>query len=347
MSTINSYFTEMLKSITPDQSRTDAAKKAAEDVRAHLKQYDDYPTCDPATLLSGSYKRHTAIIDIHDVDILVFPDIEEWESTPEEALSNLRRALADFPDSKTSIRSQTRSVRITLDKQSMDLDIVPALNHEPSNTVALRIPDKDAETWIDSMPLRYGDLLSSLNQGWDSKVLPTIRLLKAWRDESMIYKRPKSYWLEILVYDAFKTGSIHLDDGYPGILCDLFVYVANRLSVSVPYRVPPSITDPAMQTALKIDWPIEYWESFYDKVLSAKETALDAIDADSLDKQIAQWQQLFGSLWPDDDAVANSLKLSDSVIKGTACISSSGVLFASAIKGETLIPVKPVKAYGS
>ena len=149
MVTINDYFLELLTGFTPSQSRMDDAKKSAEDVREHLKQYGDYPTCVPATLLSGSYKRHTAINDIHDVDILVFPDIMENDCTPEDALNHLRKALSDFPDSMTSTRSQTRSVRITLEKRNMDLDIVPALNHEPDNMVPLRIPDRSASCWID------------------------------------------------------------------------------------------------------------------------------------------------------------------------------------------------------
>lgn len=346
MATINSYFTEMLKDITPDQSRTDDAKKAADDVRDHLKQYDDYPTCDPPTLLSGSYKRHTAINDIHDVDILVFPDTTESECSAEEALKRLRKALSNFPDSKTSLRSQTRSIRITLEKRDMDLDIVPALDHESTNLVPLRIPDRDASSWIDSMPLRYGDLLSKLNQGMESKVLPTIRLAKTWRDENFVYKKPKSYWLETLAYDAFKAGRIHLDDGYPGIFADLFTYMAERLAL-VPYDIPPTINDPATQEPLSIDWPIEYWKSFRDKVLTAKEVALSATDSDDLENQISQWKKLFGSQWPEDDAISSSSKLSGSILKGTACVSSAGGLFAGASETTNPIPLKPSRAYGS
>jgi len=73
----------------------------------------------------------------------------ENDCTPEDALNHLRKALSDFPDSMTSTRSQTRSVRITLEKRNMDLDIVPALNHEPDNMVPLRIPDRSASCWID------------------------------------------------------------------------------------------------------------------------------------------------------------------------------------------------------
>ena len=195
------------------------------------------------------------------------------------------------------------------------------------------------------MPLRYGDLLSTLNQSMDGKVLPVIRLLKAWRDENMTYKKPKSYWLEILTYDAFNEQAVHPDDSYPVILADLFTYISERLS-SVADGAFPVIIDPAMKTPLEADWSIDYWESFYSKIVFAKEMATNAINVEGLDDQKAQWKKLFGSLWPSDDAVSNSLNMKDSVLAGTAVISSSGSLFASATKTQNPIPVKPVRAYG-
>ena len=61
-------------------------------------------------------------------------------------------------------------------------------------------------------PLGYADCLSELNQAHGGKVVPLVKLLKHWRDVQMERRRPKSYWLECMIYHRFSAGQ-HGDRG--------------------------------------------------------------------------------------------------------------------------------------
>lgn len=41
-------------------------------------------------------------------------------------------------------------------------------------------------------------------------MIPVIKLVKAWRDAQMTYRRPKSYVLEVMVLYAIEAGELEL-----------------------------------------------------------------------------------------------------------------------------------------
>ena len=75
---------------------------------------------------------------------------------------------------------------------------------------AMKVPDRSRQEWIDTDPLGYHNALSALNQKNGGKVVPLIKLVKAWRDEQMTTRRPKSYVLEVMVYHVKNSGGISL-----------------------------------------------------------------------------------------------------------------------------------------
>ena len=73
MHTLGTHFKELLKNIEPPQDRLDAAAEIPGDVRDFLKESQGFPTLPPHSALVGSYRRHTSIGDIKDVDIKGLP----------------------------------------------------------------------------------------------------------------------------------------------------------------------------------------------------------------------------------------------------------------------------------
>jgi tRNA nucleotidyltransferase (CCA-adding enzyme) len=95
--TLSVYFDELLGNIEPPEHRQAVAAEIPADVRRFLKDSEDFDTVDPHSRLTGSYRRHTAIHDIKDVDFLVFVRYEGARPEPAEVLKALRRVLDDLP----------------------------------------------------------------------------------------------------------------------------------------------------------------------------------------------------------------------------------------------------------
>lgn len=345
MTTIDRHFTKLIESTLPGDSAR-AAQEAAPEVREHLRKHVDLPTLEsPTTLLIGSYKRSTAVQDLKDVDILVFIDAEERDYAPSEVLDLLRKTLDDFPSSESSTRKQKRSVRIRLTDRDVDLDLVPALGYSSDNSQPLRVPDAEAACWIDSHPLRYEELLTALNQQHDCRVKPLIRLFKVWRNEHFVYKRPKSYWLEVLAYQAIRDGFVRpKEDGYPQAFRDLLAYAADNLGAWTDIGMAPTIADPVLGVSITGDWPIDHWRSWVGQSRADLEIADRALAEAEADVAAVHWARVFGDAWVEDATVESALH--KSILAGTAAVSSGGAVLQTKPIVGTAYSVPPARAYG-
>ena len=349
MTTIKQHFDKLIEDTLPGES-AEAARKAAPDVREHLRKHEDLPTQEnPTTRLIGSYQRSTAVQELKDVDILVFIDAEEGDYTPKEMLDLLRKALNDYPASESSTRKQNRSVRIHLTDVDVDLDIVPALNHTDDNSRPLRIPDGDAGRWIDTHPLRYAELLTELNKREEhyGRVKPLIRLFKVWRNEHLTgTKKPKSMWLEVLAFNAVSEGSVKpKEDGYAQAFRDLLKYAVDKLAPWTDLGMAPTIYDPVLTTtSITGDWPVESWKAVVARLrtdLASADAALAEQDADEAAKH---WSKVFGAAWPEDAEAKSALY--KSIVAGTAVGTAAGSLLAAKPAAASTFPVPAARAYG-
>ena len=224
MANLRHHFSALLSKIEPPPERSKVAQEAPAKVRDFLKEHD-FETVVPHTRLIGSYYRCTAVLDIKDVDLLVFVPEAQRERTPNAVLQELKAALDEYPDGAAETSSQRRSVRLDLLNEGLQLDIVPAI-HGGDVEKRLSIPDRPAKEWIDSDPLGYSNRLSKLNQDHGGKVVRLVKLFKAWRDVQMKTRRPKSYVLEVMVFYAVSEGSIQLvDRSTAENMADLLRYV--------------------------------------------------------------------------------------------------------------------------
>jgi hypothetical protein len=208
MTSVHHHFQGLLKNVNPDHTRGALASSLPNDVRDWLEEHE-FSTVAPHTRLSGSYARDTAIAMIQDVDVLLFLPKDQLARTPNAVLLEVKRVLDDYPDATAQTSGQRRSIHLALPQHDLHLDIVPVVAENRPDAI-LKVPDRPRQQWIDSDPLGYRDALTALNQKHGGKVLPLIKLVKAWREGQMTTRRPKSYVLEVMVYHAVNDGDITL-----------------------------------------------------------------------------------------------------------------------------------------
>jgi hypothetical protein len=295
--------------------------------------------------LSGSYKRSTAIRDIHDVDVLLFRRASDLDRTPNAVVLEVARDLEDYPGATVEIRPQRRSVRLHFVDYDLFLDIVPCVALDDHDGV-LRVPDRPKKKWIDSAPLEYAGRLSELNKKHGERVVRLIKLIKAWRDVQMTYLQPSSYVLEIMIVKAIEDGKLTLNGrSWPGILEDLFTLWSNEYAELLEEDdAVPEIEDRHLDTECSTPWERAQFETFMRRVEEARKAAGRANAKDEEKDAAAEWAKVFGEHWPEQaevEAQARAEALAHQ--PGRARISGTGLLVGPGVAG---VPSRPTQFHG-
>lgn len=351
MAPIADYFSTLIKNINPPADRLEVAKRLPEDVRTFLRDHA-FKTVSPHTRLTGSYFRDTAIFDIKDVDVLLFLPADQTARTPNAVLLDVKRVLDEYPDGTAEVSGQRRSVRLDLPKEGFQLDIVPA--YAPNDTHdPLRVPDRDQKKWIDSNPLGYADLLTKLNQEHGAKVVPLVKLFKAWRDAQMTNRKPKSYVLEAMVFYAVRDFDIELAGrGSAAIVSDLFEHIWKKYKkLFEEGEESPRIYDPGLvdledypHPLITKGWSREHFETFMRRIKDSRSWAQDALAAPTDEKAHEKWKKVFGDHWPSENSVEDFLKaLGVSIQPGSAVVGSTGLVVGV---GSPSVVSQPTRYHG-
>ncbi len=348
------HFAALLSRVNPPEDRAQTAADRVNELREFLAEHE-YATTSPHTRLSGSYGRHTAIELIQDVDVLVFIPEDQLDRTPHAALLELNKVLQDFPGGAIDTRGQRRSVRITLEADDIHLDVVPAVMTGDLED-PLEVPDRPRAKWIPSDPLGYAARLSKLNQDHGGKLVPLIKLLKAWRDEQMKRRKPKSYVLEVILLEGVEARELVLcDKGRAENVHDAFAYIADRFEDVMDNGTDaPRIRDPQVPSNfITKGWERAAFETFMTRVRESRRAARRALDAKDLEKAVAEWRKVFGSRWPEDDEVREAARTeAKGVQPGAASITPSGLVAAGALGvlgamvAKKLVAIQPTKYHG-
>lgn len=339
------HFEALLKKINPPDGRVALASSRAGDVREWLRNHE-FPTRDPHTHLSGSYGRSTATERIADVDILAFVPDDQEDRTPNAVLLELHGVLKDYPNARTvDLRGQRRSVRVDLPEDELSLDIVPAIAKNGLDRPLL-VPDRPQALWIRSDPLGYAERLTKVNQENGGKLIPLIKLVKVWRDEHMVYRRPKSYVLEVILLYAVEDGGLVLcDRSRAENVRDAFVYVAEKYAdlmdsgSEAPRIRDPQITD----TFITRGWSREHFETFMRRIREACRAAERAVAAEDEGAASEEWKKVFGTRWPSEDEVKEAARAEARLHQpGSSKITSAGGI----IGGAPAIATRPTRYHG-
>jgi hypothetical protein len=330
MYTLTTYFKELLSNIEPSQERLEAAKELPDQVREYLKNLEDFPTSSPYSALAGSYRRHTAIDDIKDVDIIIKVDVDQDES-PGSVIRMVKNALDNLPDDLglqgyTDIKQNRRSVHVHFTDRDFCLDVVPAIVPGEIDQ-DLYIPDKSWGKWIPSNPIGYCRYLSELNQKHGEKVVPLIKLVKHFRDYQMKIMRPKSYWLEALVVYHITQGNVDMNLSLAEVFRDLMSAIYNKFApiLGRDDEATPRIPDPMLGNDISWNWDRTHFETFMHRVEDARDKARKALETDNQEEAVNLWQNVFGEEKFPSDVKQTSRKLAEAV-PGVAAVGSSGLI---------------------
>jgi hypothetical protein len=347
MYTLPHHFNKLLENIYPPEERIKKAETIPGNLRTFLKEHDGIKTVDPYSRLAGSYARKTYVGDIKDVDLIILIDEEFEEKSPNSVLRLLKNVLEDYEGrGDIEISHQRRSIHMFFKDYDFHLDIVPALIPEGIEK-ALIIPDKPKEKWVKSHPLGYGKELSELNGKKGQKVIPLIRLLKHWRDYHMQYKRPKSYWLECMVYNKMNNGEIGTEGKS---LSEVFntltdnIYKGYEDHLSEKDKVP-WIKDPMLGNNVARNWERSHFESFMERLDETRKCAQKALKAEEKEEAIELWQKIFGKECFPSSVEESAKILSDALKATSAFVTPMGrVERERPSEGGTII--QPHRSYG-
>jgi hypothetical protein len=348
MHALPEYFEKLLSSIEPSEKRVAAAQDAHGLVRKHLQASDVLPTVAPHSCLAGSYDRHTAINDIKDVDVLVRVPDDYENTTPAEVLQLLTSSLRKLDGvTDVELREQRRSVHVTLAEYDFHLDVVPVV---AANGVcrALKVPDKPQQEWVTSNPIGYATMLTDLNQSHGEKAVPLVKMVKQWRDAHMRQRssRPKSYWLECMLYRLLDDGRITSDGkGWAVLFRDGLSAMCERCRYAYEdSESVPQIEDPATDKIVTVKWERAHFETFLQRLDEALGWADRALEADKADDAIELWRKVFGDQFPAEEQKGEAM--AEAVRAGAMVVGPTGRVSVRTSSSGPQVQPRPTRFYG-
>lgn len=355
MAVLPGHFSLFRKRIEPDAEKATVAQDLPAKVRDHLRKHPEFATQDPHTRLAGSYARRTATKQIKDVDILVFVAQSWRDETIPDMMQALYDALKELPETledgdEPELRRQRRSVGVYLPKSDISLDIVPVLKTGTSLDEVLEVPDKEWDEWVFTHPLGYGCLLSELNSDNSGKIVPTVKMVKHWRDIKFQRMRPKSYWLESMVVRHIRRGWVTTTGkGDGAILADLFDSIYERFKpVLDREEETPFIPDAKLRNPVAWNWKRTAFETFMRRLDETCTLARTAVDTSDDEIAVACWKQIFGDEWfPSTTEVEEEYKkLKALSTSGLLVVTSVGRVLTERPAQAVSIPSPPKRFFG-
>ena len=166
MTTMNDLFEEYLRRIEPSPEAKERAKDSHNPLREDLEKDEEYGPFLENTILSGSYGRKTAILDIKDVDVIVktnftFADLCEKKrdtETVQKCLLRLTREAIERTGRSAKTKTARRSIYVELppddedDMTELTMDIVPVRIQTDADSDPMTISDHELGQWYDTYP---------------------------------------------------------------------------------------------------------------------------------------------------------------------------------------------------
>ncbi len=305
MAILDSSFDKFLENIEPDKPAKNHAQEAHVPVREHLEEDDGFKDFFSDSFLYGSYKRHTAVGGIKDVDIVVLTNCDNTdpEHTPKKVLALLKRALNRYYKDAGSTEYQRKSIQVKdplpdNPEVEMTLDIIPAIaiNGEEN---ALLVPDRELNEWVFSHPKGHISHVTTLNDEQHSggMFVPLAKIVRYWWlfNSKKKHPKPKGFWIECLTGENFNQNNTT----YAAHFITVLQNISTKYSNYETYTEPPSLTDPGMpQETLKTSMTVEEFKKFMECVNDSLMKAKKALEEPDEKKSSLLWRKVFGGLFP-------------------------------------------------
>lgn len=306
MSEVKSLFREYLSAIEPDTKAKNIAAKSHIQSREYLETDEEIGDSIQDSFLYGSYRRHTAIHDIKDVDIVMISSFDPDDDTPSTVLNKLHAALERCYGNENVLKLNRRSVCVTNplpdEKTDLTLDVLPAVEVNDGSGYLL-VPDRDQKDWILTNPRGHIDAISKANIESGRTLVPMVKIMKAWwhyqsaliansEDKKL---RPKGFWLETLVLTHF--------DATQDSWAKRFIKLLKEIDEAYPQGSDvPELRDPGMpETILETSMTKAEFGTFMKAVRVALGLAYAAFNEEDRHASSQTWAQIFGDDFPVEE----------------------------------------------
>ncbi len=239
-------------------------------------------------------------------------------------------------------------MHVTIGGREFDIDIVTAISPEGIEKPLL-VPDRDLSKWIHSDPLGYSKALSEINKKYSERIVPLIKMFKHWRDVQMKYKRPKSYWLECLIYKHALAENLNINDSSFG---ELFLSLLTSVyddfvDLWKDSDAVPVIQDPILKNNVSAGWSRDEFEAFMRRIEEGRAMAERALSIDDEADAIKLWQRLFNDDSREEYFPSVVDETLEAVIAGKGLfITSAGRVLSQSAPGQRSWPSPVHQNYG-
>jgi len=263
------------------------ARRQRDALREHLEA--DFAVAE--FLISGSFKRRTAIKPLNDVDLFVVFDVdaesELREAPPSTILGKVLAVLDDAYPTKEKPKAQSRSVNVEFTGTGLSFDVVPAF---PDGADGYVIPDRDAGAWIRTNPRVHKAHATACNEASGKKAKPIVKALKSWNGRQP-EKLVRSFHLELMVYEALTSD--------PGSYAVGIAQALQAMVSRVLYAMPePALVGPNVDAGMTSEERTRASTAFAE----AADVADKAIEAASRGKTGEAhhfWRTVLGPAYPE------------------------------------------------
>jgi hypothetical protein len=290
-------FKKFLNDIQPSTTTKMNAQKAHKGLSDFLWGHEEFKKVLEKVLLSGSYKRNTAVrprkkgetTDRPDVDVVVVLRYG-LDANPGKVLDFLHSVLEE---KYAEIRKQTRSVGI--ESGLADMDVVPIIAPYGMDGM-LYIPDRKLEQWRETNPPRHTTWTTERNTASGGKFKPLVKEFKWWRRQNpTVGRKPKGFVMECIVAENMD----HNQTNHAELFVGTMESIVNKYASWISMGVVPWITDPGVPTKSVTDgMTFAAFEGFYNKAKKHAEVGRRAIEQDDPEEELKLWREIFGERFP-------------------------------------------------
>jgi hypothetical protein len=312
-------FKTFLQDIRPTPPQREDFKKGHTVLRDRLLADESLKDVIVTTFLQGSYRRATAIRLHHkvrsDVDLVVVTNLDRDQVSPDAALNRfvpfmkkhylgkwgrnerslgIELSYVDLDLVVTSSPPEVELVRREAEAGMLDEDEFPTAGEAVAwKTEALWIPNRQADRWEPTHPLRQLAETRAKNARCNGHYVNVVKAIKWWkRQDDSMPKHPRSYPLERLIYEYCPDGIKSVAEGITRTFETLLAYCGNGI---VPFLDNPGVS-PAQNVMARV--PADDFRAFIERGRAAARLARRALDSDDEATSVDLWRELLGSQFP-------------------------------------------------
>ena len=290
-------FKKLLSDIEPSTTTKTNAQKAHKGLSDFLWGHEEFKEVLEKVLLSGSYKRNTAVrprkkgevTDRPDVDVVVVLRYSLGVD-PGEVLDFLCRILRE---KYVVVRKQNRSAGIS--SGLADMDVVPIIAPYGMGGT-LYIPDRKLEQWMETNPPRHTEWTTERNAASGGRFKPLVKEFKWWRRQNhTVGRKPKGFAMECIVAENMDYNQTNHAELFVGTM----EAIVRKYDFDVFMGRVPFIADPGVPgNNVTYGMTFAAFEGFYNKAKKHAEIGRRAIEEDDPEEELRLWREIFGERFP-------------------------------------------------